>query len=72
MTHEQTYSLNIKVKGNSTMQMEIFEEMLIAQVKAFSMKPNVKIVLKDGRGNILDGKFFSFTPYVNGIVRDGG
>jgi hypothetical protein len=68
MIHEQTYALNIKVKGNSTLQMEVFEKMLITQVKAFSMKPNIKIVLKDDQGNVLNGDSFSFIPYVNGIA----
>jgi hypothetical protein len=66
MVFEQSYSIKIKVVGKSTMQMEMFEEMLRSIVKAYSYKSNVKIILTDSKGNdVVDGTY-SFARYSNG------
>jgi len=67
MIFEQTYSIKIKVRGRSTMQMQIFEEMLGSLAKVFDDKNNVEVTLQDGKGNSIDKDTFSFLPYANGF-----
>jgi len=68
MVFKQSYSIEIKVKGRSTMQMEMFENMLLSIVETYRKK-NVEITLSDSKGNALNrgNEFFSFVVHSNGV-----
>lgn len=68
MVFEQTYTVKIKTTGNSTMRMELFEEILLSVCRVCNEKgPTTKVELLDKNGKPVTNQEYSFDRYANRV-----
>ena len=71
MVHEQEYTVKIKVTGNSTMQMEMFEDLLNTVINTPTGHKHVTIsaVSKNGIELKRENTEYTFDRFFNGVNR---